>query len=51
MELLPYHEFGKEKYKTCGMEYTMTDAARITPETLQAFTRILRTAGIDVIHT
>lgn len=51
VELLPYHEFGKEKYKKCGLEYTMTEAARISPDALKIFTQNLTEAGINVIHT
>ena len=51
LELLAYHEYGKEKYSRLGMEYTMTEAARVTPETLKDFTRILEEAGIQVIRT
>ena len=51
VELLAYHEFGKEKYAKCGMEYTMTDAARITPETMKHFTQVLQDGGITVIRT
>lgn len=51
LELLPYHEYGKDKYRSLGMEYTMTDSARITPDTLAYFTRILTDAGITCIRT
>lgn len=51
LELLAYHEFGKEKYAKCGMEYTMTDAARITPEIMKFFTQVLTDTGIAVIRT
>lgn len=51
VELLPYHEYGKEKYARLGMDYTMTDNARVTAEQLAYFTRILRDTGITVIRT
>lgn len=51
VELLPYHEFGAEKYKNCGLEYTMTETARITPQILKNFTRILQDTGLHIIHT
>ena len=51
LELLPYHEYGKDKYRNLGMEYTMTDSARIPPDTLAYFTRILTDAGITCIRT
>ncbi len=51
VELLPYHEYGKDKYAALKMAYTMTEAARVSREQLQAYTRILKTAGIQVITT
>lgn len=51
LELLPYHEFGKEKYKSCGLEYTMTDEARITPAMLTEFKSIMSANGIPLIRT
>lgn len=51
LELLAYHEYGKDKYGKLGMEYSMTETARISPETIQVFTTILRDAGITIIHT
>lgn len=51
LELLTYHEFGKEKYKTCGLEYTMTDEAKITPAMLAEFTRILSAHDMPLIRT
>lgn len=51
LELLPYHEFGKDKYKTCGLEYTMTDEARITPAMLAEFKEILSASAIPLIRT
>ena len=51
VELLPYHEYGKDKYKKLGKEYTMDDSAKIAPETLRTYSDILRDAGITVIRT
>lgn len=51
VELLPYHEFGREKYEKSGLPYTMTDEAKISPQTLRSFTETLRGAGLNVIHT
>jgi pyruvate formate lyase activating enzyme len=51
LELLPYHEYGKDKYKALSMDYTMTEAARISPSTVSEFTRIFTDAGIHVIRT
>ena len=51
VELLTYHEYGKEKYAKLGMEYTMGADARISKDTLEQFKMILRDAGINIIHT
>lgn len=51
MELLAYHEYGKDKYRTLGMEYTMTDAARVSREQIKQYTEILEGYGLTVIHT
>ncbi len=51
LELLPYHEFGKDKYQNCGLTYTMTQSAKISPERLDSFANILHQAGIPTIHT
>lgn len=51
VELLPYHEYGKEKYTKLGMDYTMTESAYIKSETVAHFTKVLQYAGITVIRT
>ncbi len=51
LELLTYHEYGKEKYEKCGLPYTMTDEAKISPEMLQRFTAVLHENGIDTIRS
>ena len=51
LELLTYHEYGKQKYKDLGMPYTMTESAKITPQMLRTFTGVLQDAGIQLIHT
>lgn len=51
VELLPYHEYGKDKYKQLGIPYTMTEDARITPAQLDRFTSVLTQAGCSIIHT
>lgn len=51
VELLAYHEYGKDKYKSLGMDYTMTDAAKITQTQLAQYTQILQAAGLLVIKT
>ena len=51
VELLPYHEYGKDKYKKLGKDYTMDESAKIAPETLRTYSDILRDAGLTVIRT
>ncbi len=51
VELLPYHEYGRQKYETLGMPYTMGENAHVTKEQVQMFTAHLENAGITVIHT
>ena len=51
LELLTYHEYGKEKYKKLGLPYTMTEQARITPDMLRRFAAILHENGIDTIRS
>lgn len=51
VELLPYHEYGKDKYKALGFAYTMTEKAKISKAQLAKYQAILEDAGITVIHT
>lgn len=51
VELLPYHEYGKDKYARLGLPYTMTETAKVTRQQADAFAAILQEAGITVIHT
>ena len=51
VELLAYHEYGKDKYASLGLPYTMTDSARISSNTLSHFTHCLQEAGIEIIRT
>ena len=51
VELLPYHEYGRDKYKSLGLQYTMTNAAKISAEQLRRFRTVLEDAGIEVIST
>ena len=51
VELLPYHEYGKDKYKKLGLPYRMDASARITPPQLKAFSSVLTDAGLTLIHT
>lgn len=51
VELLPYHEYGRDKYKALGMTYTMTEQAKVSPETVAEMTRVLRSHGLRVIRS
>ena len=51
VELLPYHEYGKDKYEPLGLPYTMGPEAKITGQQREAYEQILRDAGIRLIRT
>ena len=51
VEVLRYHEYGRDKYAALGLEYPMTERARISDELYRSFTQTLRNAGIRVVHT
>lgn len=51
LELLKYHEYGKDKYARLGLPYTMDERAKITPEQLSIFRSVLEEAGITLIKT
>lgn len=49
-EILTYHEFGKEKYKNMGLEYTVTDGF-VTSEDVKVLKDILEKNNFSVIKT
>ena len=49
-ELLPYHEYGREKWEKCGRPYTFRDGF-VTEEERQRYEQILRSHGLSVVHT
>jgi pyruvate formate lyase activating enzyme len=51
VELLTYHEYGKDKYASLGMDYTMTADAKVSREQLRVYKEILETAGLTLINT
>ncbi len=51
LELLTYHEYGKDKYAGLGMEYTMGPEAKVSPAQLEQFTDILKSSGLSLIKT
>ncbi len=50
VEILKYHEYGKDKWAKCGMEYQMTDAF-VSEEDRRHFENELQTLGISTIRT
>ena len=50
VELLPYHEFGKDKWKTCGLEYRYENGF-ISPGVLNEFRKRLNDTGIKTVKT
>ena len=51
VEVLRYHEYGKDKYKALGLPYPMTENAYISDEVYRNFTQTLTDAGIRVVRT
>ena len=51
VELLPYHEYGKDKYARLGLPYTMGPDAKVTRQQVQTIKAVLEDAGIRVITT
>ena len=49
-EILTYHEFGKDKYKTLGMEYSVSDGF-VTQEDVNILLSILKENNLKVINT
>ncbi len=50
VEVLKYHEYGKDKWTQCGMEYKMTDG-HVTDEEYTEFVDVLKKNGISIIKT
>ena len=51
LELLPYHEYGRDKYKKLGKEYRMSGDAFVGKDTLREIEDIFRGYGIRLIKT
>ena len=49
MELLPYHEFGLEKYRQLGLRRPDTDFKRPTPEQIRCLEAFIRQQGVEVV--
>ena len=50
VEFLAYHEFGKQKWEQCDMEYKMP-AKRLLPGTVKLFEDIMKENGITCVRT
>lgn len=50
VELLPYHEYGKDKWARCGLEYRMKDG-HVPQEVVERFWQALQERGIRTVHT
>lgn len=50
VELLRYHEYGKDKWAQCGKTYTVRDAF-VPDETFRAFRAVLQRAGLRLTAT
>lgn len=50
VEVLKYHEYGKDKWEKCGFEYTMKDAF-VTEQIRLDFENELKNAGLTVVRT
>ena len=50
VEILAYHEYGKEKWDKLGREYTVVNG-NVTTQQIQTLTSALREAGVHVIQT
>lgn len=50
VELLPYHEYGKDKWRECGLEYKVTDGF-VTDDFVRKMETALRSSGIELRKT
>ena len=50
LEFLAYHEFGKQKWEQCGMEYKMPNV-RLAPGTVRLFEDLMKEKGITCVRT
>lgn len=50
VEILKYHEYGKDKWEKCGLQYKMENAF-VTEETRLAFENEIKAAGLTVVRT
>ncbi len=50
IEILPYHEYGKEKWKRCGKKYQIANGF-VDKKTLEEFSNTLTDSNIKIIKT
>ena len=50
VEILPYHEYGKDKWAKLGLEYTVTDGY-VSADTVRNFTNIMINSGIKIVKS
>ena len=50
VELLPYHEYGKEKYEKLGKEYTVCDGF-VTDNDVKALANEIKKRNLKLINT
>ena len=50
-EILKYHEFGRQKWETCGLPYAMTEKAHVTIEQIKTFRELLKARSLTVKKT
>lgn len=50
IELLPYHEYGKEKWDKCNLEYSVRDGF-VSHNTIKKFKGLLKSNDFNIINT
>jgi len=50
VEFLRYHEFGKDKWAKCGLEYKIENGF-VSADTVNAFIKAFETEGIKIVRT
>lgn len=48
VQLMPFHQFGEDKYKKLGREYAYAGVPQLHDEDLEAYAGVLRAAGLRV---
>ncbi len=47
LQLLPFHQFGENKYALLGRDYGLEGVAQLRPEDVEPLARALRERGVD----